>query len=115
MEVGKEVRVDGEVLRRVFVVHFDLDCLAKIHGSRFIYIEDRCVGNGDLDTVAHILSLEDDLPDRLDPLLATGNRIRRQKDALLVRPQPEVFLSYSITRDGISEIDYTMGEIWILS
>lgn len=87
MEIGKKIGID----RRVFILvkHLNLNGLAEVHGSRFINIDDQGVRDSnlmvrlnkglgtinqtrDLDTVAHVLSFKNNLPDSLYPFFAAG-------------------------------------------
>ena len=129
MEVGEEVGVQSKV--RVLVLHFDLDGLTEVHRTRLLDIYYRRVRysnllmasardgirrgkTANLDTVAHVLGFQHDLPDGFHPLIATGNRIRSKSDGLLGRSEADVLLTHGFTANGISKVHNTVGEVWVL-
>ena len=66
------------------------------------------------DTIAHILSFEYHLSNSLDPFLLTWNRIRVEKNSLLIGAYAKLFLPHRIASDGISQVHNAVREIWIL-
>lgn len=67
-----------------------------------------------LDAIAHVLSFKHHTTNRFHPFIPTRNGICRQSDRLLVCPQPDALVIYSLASDSVAKVDHTMREIWIL-
>jgi hypothetical protein len=67
-----------------------------------------------LDSIAHILRLEDHPSNGLNPFGPTGNGIRTQIDGLVVCSKANISFLVWITSDGVSQIYHATWEIRVL-
>ena len=113
VEVGEEIRVDGEVV--VLVHNLDFDGIGEVHSCGLFDVDDRRVWEGDLDALAMVLRFKNDFLDRLDPFVSTRDRICLKMEGLLIRPQLEVALANSFARDSVTKVHVSMRKVGVLS